>query len=57
MKLFEKAYKVETPAEETQAAVDEMAEELTEAAPIPAEGAEETAADEFADFEEQEGTF
>lgn len=57
MKLFEKAYKVETPVEETQAAVDEMAEELTEAAPIPAEGAEETAADEFADFEEQEGTF
>lgn len=57
MKLFEKAYKVETPAEETQATVDEMAEELTEAAPIPAEGAEETAADEFIDFEEQEGTF
>lgn len=57
MKLFEKAYKVETPAEETQATVDEMAEELTEAAPIPAEGEEETAADEFIDFEEQEGTF
>lgn len=57
MKLFEKAYKVETPAEETQETVDEMAEELTEAAPIPAEGAEETAADEFIDFEEQEGTF
>lgn len=68
MKMFEKAYKVESVQEETAVEETNMEETAPEEIPaddVPAEeGMEEApaenaegAVDEFADFEEQEGTF
>lgn len=68
MKMFEKAYKVEPVQEETAVEETNMEETAPEEIPaddVPAEeGMEEApaenaegAVDEFADFEEQEGTF